>query len=170
MREITCSSRLRIRELSEQDSGFILELLNTPGFLRYVGDKGVRDEDGARRYISEGPAASYATHGFGLWLVALKDSESPLGICGLIKRPSLADVDLGFAFLPQYAGQGYGRESAAAVMDHAAKTLELERVVAITTPDNERSIKLLRKLGFEFERLFTMPGDEVELKLFAVNL
>lgn len=170
MEEITATERLRIRELNEQDSAFILELLNTPGFLRYVGDKGVRDEGGARRYIREGPAESYATHGFGLWLVESKDNGSPLGICGLIKRPSLADVDLGFGFLPQHAGQGYGHESAVAVMDHATRSLELARVVAITTPDNDRSIKLLRKLGFAFERTFTMPGDEVELKLFAINL
>ena len=100
--EITTTDRLRIRELSEQDAAFILELLNTPGFLQYVGDKGVRNEDDARRYVREGPADSYAKHGFGLWAVELNGCGLPLGICGLLKRPALDDVDLGFGFLASH--------------------------------------------------------------------
>jgi RimJ/RimL family protein N-acetyltransferase len=167
---IAQSGRLRLRELTHGDADFILELLNTPGFIRYIGDRGVRNLDDAGRYISEGPRASYAANGFGLWLVESRQSGEPLGISGLLKRPVLADVDLGFAFLPAACGQNFAFESAAVVLEFARQALGLARVVAITKPDNLRSIHLLEKLGFDFERMILMPGDDADVRLFGCDM
>lgn len=167
--------RLALREFTRDDAPFILELVNDPDWLRYIGDRGVRTLDDARDYLERGPIASYARHGFGLWAVARQESgssEEPdssglIGMCGLIKRAELDDVDLGFAFLPRARGQGYAAEAGAAVLAHAKQSLGLRRVVAVTTQDNAASIATLRKLGFRFERLIAWPGEDVELNLFA---
>lgn len=161
------TARLDIRELSVDDHEFILRLLNEPSFLQFIGDRGVRNPDDARRYLVNGPVASYERHGFGLYLVELKEGGIPIGMCGLIKRESLADVDVGFAFLPQFWSKGYASESASAVMAHARGALGLGRIVAIVSPDNAGSIRVLEKLGFVFERMIQLPGDEVEIKLFG---
>lgn len=162
--------RLTLRPFKLDDAPFILELLNDPDWLRYIGDRGVRTLDDARAYLQNGPLASYARHGFGLLMVELKDGAIPIGMCGLIKRAELDDVDLGFAFLPEFRGKGYASEAGAAVMAHARDSLGLKRVVAITTQDNAGSIKVLRKLGFRFERLIAWPGEELELNLFAADV
>jgi RimJ/RimL family protein N-acetyltransferase len=161
--------RLALRELALDDAPFILELVNDPAWLRYIGDRGVRTLDDARAYLRNGPLASYARWGFGLWAVVGKESDSlrPIGLCGLIRRDQLDDVDLGFAFLPQYRGLGYASEAGAAVLDHARDVLNLKRVVAITTQDNAASIGALRKLGFRFERLIRWPDEDIDLNLFA---
>jgi [ribosomal protein S5]-alanine N-acetyltransferase len=164
------TKRLRLRHLAPDiDAEFILELLNDPSFIRYIGDKGVRDLDAARRYIVEGPVKSYEAHGFGLNLVELKTNAKPIGICGVLKRDTLPDPDIGFAFLPVYWNQGYAFESAAAVMDHARETLKLARVLAITSPDNEASQKLLDKIGLRFDRLVKLTEDAPEIKLFTTD-
>jgi [ribosomal protein S5]-alanine N-acetyltransferase len=164
------TTRLRLRPLSFDDADFIVELLNEPSFLRYIGDKGVRDRAGACRYLEAGPLASYARHGFGLLGVELRDGGKPIGICGLLKRETLDDVDLGFAFLPRHWSRGYAREAAAAVLAHARETLALRRVVAITSLDNEASIRLLEKLAFRFERVLRLAPEQDEVKLFALEL
>lgn len=161
------TARLTICHLSLDDAPFILDLLNQPSFLQYIGDRGVRTLEDARNYIRKGPISSYERFGFGLFLVKLKDGDVPAGICGLLKRDTLPDVDIGFAFLPQFWSQGYAYESAAAVMAHGKDTLGLKRIVAITQPDNAGSIKLLEKLGLRFERMIRLAEDDVELKLFA---
>ena len=164
------TKRLRLRHLApDLDAEFILELLNDPSFIRYIGDKGVRDLDAARRYIVEGPVKSYEAHGFGLNLVELKTNAASIGICGVLKRETLPDPDIGFAFLPAYWNQGYAFESAAAVMDHARDTLKLARVLAITSPDNEASAKLLGKIGLRFERMIKLSDDAEEVRLFTTN-
>ena len=164
------TKRLRLRHLApDLDAEFILELLNDPSFIRYIGDKGVRDLDAARRYIVDGPVKSYQAHGFGLNLVELKTNGAPIGICGVLKRDTLPDPDIGFAFLPAYWNQGYAFESAAAVMDHARETLKLARVLAITSPDNEASQKLLNKIGLRFDRLVKLTEDAPEVKLFTTD-
>ena len=156
--------RLVLSRLAPEDAPFILALLNDPAWLRYIGDRGVRTLDAARDYIVEGPMAMYAREGFGLWKTALRGSGEPIGLCGLIKRPSLDDVDLGFAFLPAHRRQGYGREAARACLDYARETAGLRRVVAIVSPDNADSRRLLAALGFAFERTVRMAKDEdVEL-------
>jgi RimJ/RimL family protein N-acetyltransferase len=164
------TARLTLRHLSpETDAEFILRLLNEPSFLQYVGDKGARDLDDARAYIRNGPARSYRENGFGLYRVGLKENDAALGICGLIKRDTLPEPDIGFALLPQYWHQGYAYESAAAVMQHARDVLQLERVLAITTPDNQASAKLLDKIGLRFERLIRLSDEADEVKLFATE-
>lgn len=161
------TGRLALRRISAGDAAFILELLNDAAFLRYIGDRGVRTLDDARAYIEKGPAASYARHGFGLWLVERRHDGAPLGICGLLKRDSLADVDIGFAFLPAYRGQGYAFEAADAVMAHGRRALGLDRIVAIVSPDNAGSIRLLGKIGLVFERRIDLNGDGRETCLYV---
>jgi RimJ/RimL family protein N-acetyltransferase len=161
------TDRLHLRRLTIEDAGFILGLLNEPSYVHFIGDKGVRTIDGARDYILKGPIASYDQFGFGLYLTELKDSEVPLGICGLLKRDSWPDVDIGFAFLPQFWSQGYAFEAASAVMAYGRDALGLNRIVAIVSSDNERSIKLLDKLGLRFERMARWPADGSEIKLYA---
>ena len=161
------TDRLLLRELSTDDAEFILELLNEPSFLRFIGDKGVRTLDDARQYILEGPVASYELHGFGLYLTVLKEGAVPIGMCGLLKRESLADVDIGFAFLPAFWSRGYALESALAVKAYGQNTLGLKRIVAITNPDNEASIKLLEKIGLKYESMIRLSEDGPEIKLFG---
>jgi RimJ/RimL family protein N-acetyltransferase len=161
------TERLILRLLSDQDADFILELLNDPGWLRFIGDKGVRTREDARAYIRQGPMAMYARYGFGLYLTELKEGGVPIGICGLIKRDGLTDVDVGFAFLPAFRAKGYAHEAAAAVMTYGRQSLGMGRIVAITSPDNHSSIKLLEKLGMRFEHRMRLPGDTEELSLFA---
>lgn len=162
------TERLNLRRLNEGDAAFILELLNDPSFLRNIGDRKVRTKEDAVRYILQGPVDSYARHGFGIWLVELKNVEAtPVGICGLVKRETLPEPDIGYAFLPRFRGQGYAYESAAAVMRHARAVLGLGRVLAITNPDNAGSIKVLEKIGFAFERRVRLSEGEPEIMLFA---
>jgi RimJ/RimL family protein N-acetyltransferase len=164
------TERLRLRHLSpETDAGFILELLNQPSFIQYIGDKGARTLDDASAYIVEGPVKSYQEHGFGLYLVELKADATPIGMCGIIKRETLPDADIGFAFLPQYWNQGYACESAAGVMTYARETLGLDRILAITTPDNEPSARLLRKIGFRFDRMIRLTPEAAEIRLFTTG-
>ena len=159
------TGRMALRRLAPADARFIRELVNEPSWIRYIGDRGVRTLDDARAYLAKGPIAMYERHGFGLWLCESKATGEPLGICGLIKRDTLDDVDLGFAFLPRFWGQGYAHESAAAVLAYGREVLELDRIVAITSPDNAPSIRLLEKLGLRLEKSFEMGG--VPTQLFA---
>ena len=164
------TDRLNLRWLSTDDAEFILELLNEPSFLRFIGDKGVRTLDDALDYILNGPADMYTRLGFGLYLTELKDGGVPIGICGLLKRDGLEDVDIGFAFLPKFWSRGYAYESAAAVMAYGKTVLGLNRIVAITSPDNYASGRLLEKLGLRFERIIHLSNDASEVRLFASDL
>ena len=161
------TERLILRALNSTDAEFILALLNEPSFLRYIGDKKVRTVQDAENYILNGPVASYERHGFGLCLVELKQPQTPIGICGLLKRDELPDPDIGFAFLPDFWNCGYAFESAAAVMNDARERLNLTRILAITNQDNEPSIKLLQKLGMHIERVIKMSTDSTELFLLS---
>jgi ribosomal-protein-alanine N-acetyltransferase len=165
--EVLKTLRLVLRHLTEDDAPFILELLNEPGFIDNIGDRGVRDLEGARRYVTEGPGASYQRNGFGLWLTALRDTGEPVGICGLVKREGLEDADIGYAFLQRFWGRGYAREAAQAVLDHARQVIGLPKVVAITTPGNAGSIAVLEKIGLKFEGLIKLPGHEDESSYFT---
>jgi RimJ/RimL family protein N-acetyltransferase len=162
------TNRLVLRKLTDADAGFIIDLLNQPSFLRYIGDKGVRNTEDAVRYIQTGPIASYERFGFGLYLVELKETDVPIGMCGLLKRETLPDADVGFAFLPDYWSQGYAFEAASAVMTYGREDLGLPRIVAITALDNSASIKLLEKLGLEFEAVIKLP-EQGEVRLFGTN-
>lgn len=164
------TERLNLRQMGAGDAEFILELLNEPSFVRNIGDKGVRTIDDAIQYILNGPVESYARLGFGLWLVELKDSNVSIGICGLLKRDALTDVDIGYAFLPRFWSMGYAYESASAVMSYAMNVLGLKRLLAITSQDNAGSIKVLEKLGLKFDRMVRLSEDESEIKLFATDV
>jgi [ribosomal protein S5]-alanine N-acetyltransferase len=165
--QVLKTERLALRQLSARDAPFILRLLNEPSWLKHIGDKGVRTVDDAQRYIENGPVQMYGRLGFGLYQVRLTVSDQPIGMCGLLKRETLQDVDLGFAFLPEFWGCGYAREAAAAVLAYARNTLGLVRIVAITGPGNDASRRLLEKLGFELERTIQLGTDGEELLLYA---
>ncbi len=165
---IVCeTARLRLRHLLDRDAAFILELLNEPDFIRNIGDREVRTLEDARRYIQHGPMASYSRHGFGLWLVELRDSGTPIGICGLLRRDYLQDVDVGFALREDHRGKGYAFEAAEAAMRYGQEDLGISRIVAITSLDNEASAKVLRKLGLEFERTIRIPNQSHDTRLFT---
>lgn len=165
---IVCETeRLRLREFSNDDVDFIIRLLNEQSFIRNIGDKKVRSAEQALTYLLEGPIASYQKFGFGLNLVELKESMIPIGMCGLINRDSLEDVDLGYAFLPEHWSQGYALEAATATMTIANQRHHLQRVVAITSPDNKSSTRLLEKIGFGYEGLKKIDDDGDECSFFA---
>jgi ribosomal-protein-alanine N-acetyltransferase len=156
--------RLTLRHLSVEDAPFMVTLLNDSSFIRNIGDRGVRTLDEARAYLTTGPLA---TLGFGLYLVELKPSKTPIGICGLLKRESLADVDIGFAFLPSFRSKGYALESARAVQTYARDVIGLRRLVALTSTDNQNSIRVLERIGLSYESMVRLAEDGPELKLFA---
>jgi RimJ/RimL family protein N-acetyltransferase len=164
------TERLVLRRLCTGDAPFIREVLNDPSFVRNVGDKGVRSDEDAAAYIQKGPVASYERFSFGLYAVELKTTGEPIGICGLLKRDSLPDADIGFALLPKFWSKGYAFESAAAVITYATNLLGLKRILAITLPDNIGSIRVLEKIGLRFEGMIQLAPDEPELKLFALNV
>ena len=163
------TERLRLRQLSDDDAEFVLRLLNEPSFIQNIGDRGVRTLDDARAYITNGPIASYEKHGFGLLLVQLKTTGTPIGICGLLKRDALPEPDIGYALLPEFWCKGYAHESATAVLDHARNVLGLNSTLAVVNPDNAASIRLLEKMGFQFERMVRLNEDAAEIKLFALT-
>ena len=168
--QILETERVVLRELCADDAPFILQLVNEPSWLRFIGDKGIKTIEAARNYIQKGPVEMYARFGFGLWLVELKEEHVPIGICGLIKRESLSDIDIGFAFLPAYWRKGYAFESASATMSYGKKTFGLKRLVAVMAPDNNASDRLLGKLGFRFERMVQLSNGASELKLYGVAI
>jgi RimJ/RimL family protein N-acetyltransferase len=165
--QVTQTERLRVRWLGVDDAPFILELVNEPSWIRYIGDRNVKTLQDAARYIRNGPVEMYRRLGFGLFLVELKATGEPIGICGLIKRDALDDVDLGFAFLPRFWHNGYALESASAVMTHARDAAGLSRIVAILSRDNLRSVNLLEKLGFDREGTIRLQPNDEELMVYA---
>ena len=158
--------RLILRQFALIDTEFIINLLNSPGWLQFIGNRNVRTEDEARNYLLNGPLKSYRENGFGLALVELKSSEIPIGMCGLLKRDYLKVPDIGFAFLGDHIGMGYAFEIARATLDHAREVYKIDHVMAITMPGNEASIRLLKKLGLKFSNTISSPAGE-ELMVFG---
>ena len=167
MAHVFDTARLRLRQLALDDAGFILELVTDPLWLRFIGDRGVHDVESARRYLESGPLEMYRSQGFGLWLVERRADAAPIGICGVLKRDSLDGPDLGFAFLPAYRGQGYAREAAAATLEHARQRLGIQRVLAITSPENLASANVLRSVGMRFEQSIRLEGEDRDTWLFV---
>jgi ribosomal-protein-alanine N-acetyltransferase len=168
---VLTSERLALRPFDEGDAGFILELVNDAEWLRYIGDKQVQSLDDARRYLRDGPIAMQARHGHGLCRVERRSDGQPVGMCGLLRRDTLDDVDLGFAFLPCGRGQGFAREAAAAMLAHGFAHLALPRIVAITDLDNAASARVLEAIGMRFERILEpgpAPGAK-PLRLFCAE-
>ena len=164
------TERLSLRELSERDAAFMLELLNDQDFKRFIADRGVRTLEGAARYIAERFVQSYRQHGFGLWLVETKEGKAA-GICGLLDRGApVPGVEVGYAFLPSFRARGYAYEAASAAKAYARDALKLPRLHAVVNPDNDASIRVLEKLGLRFERMVRLAGEEFDIKLFSTDL
>lgn len=170
MNQTLHTARLTLRPLAADDAAFVLELLNTPGWLRFIGDRKLRTEADARRYVIEGPWTLRAAEGFGMWRVGLRKGDVPVGLCGLLKRDSLPQPDLGFALLPAHFGNGYAEEASRALMGHGRDALGISRLLAITSPDNESSSRLLERLGFQFEGMTHFGPLDEDLKLYAAAL
>ncbi len=168
MMPILETERLNLRLLDQDDAQFYLRLVNQPSWLRFIGNRGVHTEEHARLAIAQGPLAMHARHGFCLYLVERRDTLERLGICGLIKRDTLLDVDVGFAFLDEHCGKGYAWESASAVLEYGRAVLGLPRIVAIVSPENHVSIKLIRKLGLQFEKQIRLTPDAAPVDMYGV--
>lgn len=161
------TERLSLREVEEADWRFVLELLNSPGFLENIGDRGVRTEVEARDYIRDRMVGPYRDLGFGMWLAVQRRDRRPVGLAGLVKRDGLDEPDLGYALIPDAWGRGYAQEAAAAVVAHALDNLGISRLAAITTPENFASMAVLRKVGFTFRGMIQLPGIERESTYFT---
>jgi len=159
-----------LRRLTLDDAPFVVALYNEPSFLENIGDRGVHNADDARRFLREGPLAMYARHGFGLWHVSRRADGAALGMCGLLKRDTLPDVDVGYAYFPAFWGQGYAFEAVSATLTHGARAFALRRVVAVVSPGNAGSIRVLEKAGMRFERMHAVDPDEPEVCLYALDL
>ena len=169
---IFVTERLHVRRVdadSHTDAMFFLELLNQRSFIDNIADRGVRTLEDARRHMIEGPCASYARHGFGLFAVELRDDGTLIGLCGLLQRDYFEHPDIGYALLDRYASKGYAREVAAATLAWGWNSLKLERIVASTALENRESIRLLEKLGFRFERVLRIPGYADDSRYFAID-
>ena len=169
MKTVAETERLLLSHFTLEDSPFVLELVNDPAWIQYIGDRGVYTLAQAEIYLQNGAMASYAEHGYGLYHVQRKVDNVSLGMCGLVKRPSLPHVDIGFAFLPQFTGQGYAFEAATAVLHHARHDLNLDPIVAITAPNNNASIKLLQKLGLRYQETILFGDDQSKVMLFQIK-
>ena len=161
------TERLSLREITTADAEFLLQLLNEPSFINNIGDRNVRTIADAERYALNGPIASYEQHGFGLYLVVLKETAEPIGICGLVKRETLPDADIGYAFLPAFWKKGYALEATAATKRHAFAVLGQKKLLAIVNPENASSIKVLEKIGLRFSHMVRMSQDAPEICLYS---
>ena len=166
MTSILETERLSLREFNTTDATFIIQLLNSKGWLKFIGDRHIKTLEQAENYLTNGPMKSYSVNGFGLSMVELKNTHTPIGMCGLIKRDNLPDIDIGFAFLEEFMGNGYAFEIAQATINFAKENLHKETILAITIPTNVRSINLLKKIGMKFEKNFSFEGSTEELMLF----
>ncbi|NNF35908.1 MAG: GNAT family N-acetyltransferase [Saprospiraceae bacterium] len=161
MKPIIITERLQLREMEAEDAPFMYQLFNSPGWIQFIGDRNIQTIADAKDHILDRYISMYDRFGFGLWLVELKNEQTPIGTCGLIKRPNLDHIDLGFAFLPQFHGHGYAFEAASACLKYGNEELKVEKIIAITIPDNQRSINLLHKLGMQNVGPAGLPDDEV---------
>jgi len=161
------TDRLRLRQATLDDAAFALAVYNSPGFIEFVGDRGLRTTDDAKAYVEKNLMGSYAKNGFGLYVVELKGTGEAVGICGLVDRPGLDAPDIGFTFLPDHMRMGYGFESAAAVLDYGRTKLDMDRILAIVDPKNTKSIGLIEKLGLVFDREIQLPGDDKAISQYT---
>ncbi|QFT12861.1 GNAT family N-acetyltransferase [Vibrio sp. THAF190c] len=163
MKLVCKTERLVVRQLTLKDADFVIRLYNDESFIRNIADKNIRTSEDAEIYLTNGPLASYETYGFGLNLVSLRKTGTPIGICGVLKRPELDSPDLGYAFLPEYCNQGYATEASIGVLQHVVKALSLDTVLAVTFPSNKGSNRVLTKVGFELKGTIELYGLENNL-------
>lgn len=165
------TNRLLISKFTEADAPFFLELANSPNWIKYIGDRELKTIDDAKQYLTNGTIKSYSDFGFGFYKLQLKDAnKKPIGTCGIVKRGQLEYVDMGFAMLPDYEGKGFGFEASLEVLNLAKNKFDIDSILAITLPTNNKSIQLLEKLGFTFEKRVKPFDDDQELLLFAKDL
>ena len=164
------TERLSLRRFRLEDAPSIVELLNQPSFIENIGDRGVRNLDDAHRYLREGPMAMYGRYGFGLWRASRRSDDAFVGMCGLLKRDILPDVDVGYAFLPEHWGQGYAFEAVNATIELGARKFGLERIIGVVSDHNAASIRVLEKAGLRFERMVAMRAGEPEVRLYSREL
>ena len=160
------SDRLTLTKFTKNDAHFFYDLANDPDFIKYIGDRNVNGILDAEKYIADKIAPSYSLHNFGFYVVRLKEDNSPIGMCGLIKRDWMDYVEIGFAFLKKSRGNGYAIESSIAIKKHAKEYLKIPKLSAITDINNDRSGNLLEKLGFEYNSIITYPGENLKCKLY----
>ncbi|HEY4283097.1 MAG TPA: GNAT family N-acetyltransferase [Chthoniobacterales bacterium] len=162
------TNRLILRPFDpDRDAAFMLEALNDPGFIANVADRGVRTIEQAADYIREKFVPGYERYGIGYCVVTLKATGEPVGMCGLLKRDTLDDFDIGYSTLERYAGNGYAFEASDALMRYGRTELGLKRIIGLTSPDNAKSAHILEKLGLRFERMVQAPGFVTESRLFG---
>ena len=169
MKYILETERLRLREFTTADCDFLIELMNSPGWLKFIGDRNVRTREEGENYLRNGPMKSYEVNGYGLWMVERKDDGCPMGMCGILKRAWLADPDIGYAFMEPWRGRGYAGEATRAIVQYAGEAFGLKRLVAIIDPENSDSVKLINNAGFAFETMVREATDNKELGLYALD-
>ena len=163
------TERLQLRWMTLDDAPMMFAVWNDPAFLRFVGDRGIRSLEEAEASMRDGPVHLYAEYGYGPFRVSRRDDGADMGVCGLYRRDGLDEPDIGFAFLPEFRGQGYGYEASVAVLDHARDELKLPRVTAIVSPSNDASIALLEKLGMRYDKMMRLPGDDEDVSLYVID-
>ena len=164
------TERLHLHAITVDDAQLMLAIWNDPAFIRNVVDRGIRTQEQAIKAIEDGVERLFKDYGYGPYGMSLKSDGAMIGICGLFRRENLEDADIGFGVLPNYCGNGYAGEAAAAVVDYARRGLGLSVLTAIVSPDNKPSIGLLEKLGLNFERMITMPGENNAICLYSMAL
>ena len=170
MKYLLETERLKLRECMLSDADFIIKLVNSPGWLKYIGDRNIHNHDQAFVYLENGPLKSYKENGYGLCIVETKKAQTSIGLCGLIKRDYLIHPDIGFAYLPEFMGLGYAYEMATALVDYAQYKLSIDTIQAIVLEENQRSIHLLEKIGMKFLKPIVLPNDETELLLYQLSV
>ena len=164
------TGRLLLRPTTEADAAFILELLNTSKWLKYIGDRGVYNLEDAKEYIRTKITRQLERLGYANYTVIRKVDGVKMGSCGLYDREGLEGVDIGFAFLPDYEGQGYAFESASKIKELAFNNFGLHQLNAITMPANTASRRLLEKLGFTSIKTVKLPNDPEDLLLYRLEV
>jgi RimJ/RimL family protein N-acetyltransferase len=164
------TQRLILRKLTLDDAQFIIELTNSVGWLRFIGDRNTKTIETAQAYIERTALKNYELYGSGLYLVKLRDNQTPIGICGIMHRQNLPNPDIAFAFLAHYEGFGYAFEIASSVVDYARNVLKINALSAIVVPENTRSVNLIEKLNMSFVKKFRFEGDSEDMFLYEINL
>jgi [ribosomal protein S5]-alanine N-acetyltransferase len=170
MEPVLSTQRLALRHITPEDSAFLVELMNEPGYIENIGDRGIRTIADASKYIEAKFLSSYVQNGFGLFLVEMKEGAMPIGICGLVKRDALDRPDLGFAYLQRFWSRGFATEAARAVLKDAQESLKLSCIYGLVSPANVRSIRLLEHLGFSYLRPLEVKGQKSAGHLYETEL
>lgn len=170
MKLIRETDRLFIRHYTKNDAAHIFELLNSAGWINNIGDRGIKTQDDAASYLVDIVIPEYKDKGYGFYMCELKDGNIPIGMNGLIHRPGLDNIDIGYALLPQYYGQGYAYEASKAIVDHAKHDIGSKKLLAITTPENQKSINVLIRIGMTYVDQITLPKIEGISNLYEMEL